>query len=266
MTPSEFDVFVVDDEPVIIQAAQRILESEGFALDVAEDAETALNRVAVNSYKLILCDLMLPGVRGFELVEQMQQRLPGTPVVMITGYATLENAVNGFKHGVFDFIPKPFDVDELLGVVRRGIDFAHVSGSDVRAMHLNSWLHHPPTTDGTPGKAYVLGGHAWVIVESSGRARIGMGETFAPLSGRFGSVELPSFGDDMLQGNRCVRIATADQLVHRLWAPLSGRVVETNDRAFTEVETSDFGTTCKSWLITMIPNNLGLELPRLTRR
>ena len=98
------DILVIDDESVILEAARRILEAEGFTVDRAADEETARRKVDEIDYRVVLCDLMLPGVRGFELVGRIQERLPQTPVILITGFATLENEVNGFQHGVFVII------------------------------------------------------------------------------------------------------------------------------------------------------------------
>jgi len=246
------DILVIDDEPVILEAARRILEAEGFEVDRAADEETARTKVAEIDYRVVLCDLMLPGVRGFELVEKIQERLPQTPVILITGFATLEHEVNGFQRGVFDFIPKPFDVAELLGVVKRGLGFGDAT---------RSGAPHGALTVGTDStNAYTLGDHAWVILESDGRARIGLGRTFAALGTGFEQVELPAVGDDALQGNRIVRIVTRDQLIHRVWAPLSGKVIETDSRAL-----DDPSAICSSWLITLMPSDPEVELLRLTQ-
>jgi CheY-like chemotaxis protein len=254
------DILVIDDESVILEAARRILEAEGFTVDRAADEETARRKVDEIDYRVVLCDLMLPGVRGFELVGRIQERLPQTPVILITGFATLENEVNGFQHGVFDFIPKPFDVAELLGVVQRGLGFADATRSGARMSSPDAWPHEALSAGAAPTNAYTLGGHAWAIVESDGRVRIGLGRTFAALGSGFEQVELPAVGDDALQGNRIVRIVTRDQLVHRVWAPLSGQVIETDDRAL-----DDPSAICRNWLITLMPSDLEGELPRLTR-
>jgi CheY-like chemotaxis protein len=233
MSQAAYDVMVVDDEPVVLNATAKILDAEGLALDVAQSAEAAMKKIEVNRYRL---------------------------------YATLENALNGFKRGVFDFIPKPFDVGELLGVVRRGLDFAERAGDGPPPVGLDAWLRQAPTSDGIPGKAYALGGHAWVVLESEGRARVGMGETFASIGGQFRDVRLPPIGEDLIQGNQCLRIETSDQLVHRLWTPLSGQVIETNTGAFADTNGGGFGAVCKRWVVTLIPGNLSVELPNLTLR
>lgn len=245
---AEHDILIVDDEPVVTGAARRILGAEGYSLDLAVDRQTCLERVRSNRYRLVLCDLMLPGVRGFELVSELQEHQPGVPVVMISGYATSQNAVGAFKTGAFDFIPKPFDMAELLGVTRRALDFERAGGGVL-----------------APRRAYALGGHAWVVIDTKGQARIGLGETFAVVAGRLDAVQLPGSGDDLLQGNTCIRMVTHDQLIHRLWAPLSGRVIATNDRAAAELTGDAPGAICGDWLVAMLPSDPEHELSQLTR-
>ena len=116
-----FDVLLVEDEPVVREAVARILRPEGLTLDRVEDVDGALARLRKADYRVVLCDLMLPGFSGFDLLERVTGDRPQLPVILITGYATIENALSAFKKGAFDFLPKPFDVAELLGVVRRAL-------------------------------------------------------------------------------------------------------------------------------------------------
>lgn len=251
MRAGGYDALIVDDEGVVVAAARRILGAEGLQADVAVDARTALERVRAHEHGVVLCDLKMPGVRGHELVREILAVRPETPVVTITGYATLENAVEGFASGIFDFIPKPFDVGELLGVVYRALGYAR-NGSTAPA----------PAADAA--NVYLLGGHAWVALDARGRARIGMGRTFGPLTEPLSVVELPAAGDELLQGNRCVRLVTASEQVHRLWAPLSGQVVEVDERALG-CAAREPGAICRSGLITVLPSNPQVELSRLAR-
>lgn len=252
---AECDILIVDDEPVVTGAAKKILGAEGYTLELAVDRETCLAQARTNRYRLVLCDLMLPGVRGFELVAELQEHQPGVPVVLISGYATLQNAVGAFEHGAFDFIPKPFDVGELLGVTRRALDFGQAGVAGAARIDVG----------GETTRVYVLGGHAWAVIDADGQAQVGLGETFASVAGQLDDVQLPAGGDDLLQGNRCIRMVTHDQLVHRLWAPLSGRVIATNDRAAGELTGDTPAAICNDWLIAMLPSDLEHEVSQLTR-
>jgi len=251
-----FDLLVVDDEPVVLDAARKLLAAEGLRADLALDREMALEKLERRSYRAVLCDLVLPRVSGFEFVETILERLPGAPLILITGYATLQNATEGFKRNVFDFIPKPFDYGELAGVVQRALDFAAAPGGrDPR-----------PSPGGSSSRLLRLGGHAWVALESDGSARIGLGENFATMNEAVDELELPESGETVLQGNRCARWTTRGRLVHRLWAPLSGRVKASSPKAFSNPGKRGPDFMSESWVLHVVPSNLELEVATLTQR
>jgi DNA-binding NtrC family response regulator len=113
-----WDVLVVDDEPVICECVKRVLEAQGLSVAVASDAPSALIHPAAVACRLVVCDLMLATSSGLDLLRTLKRRRPALPVVMITGYATLESAVQATQAGAAGFLPKPFDETELLTLVR----------------------------------------------------------------------------------------------------------------------------------------------------
>jgi DNA-binding NtrC family response regulator len=118
MTPV-CDVLVVDDEPVVTDAIRLVLRHEGFAVVTVADAESALEHPALAECRLVICDLMLPGLPGVEALQVMRRRRPELPIVMITGYATPAQEDLVLAAGATAFLPKPFDDSELLTLVRR---------------------------------------------------------------------------------------------------------------------------------------------------
>jgi DNA-binding NtrC family response regulator len=121
MTNEPCDVVVVDDEPVVREAIRRVLGAEGLSVTTLPDAETALAHAALDHCRLVLCDLMLPGDSGLDLLAALRVRRPGLPIVMISGYATTENAERVEKAGATAFLPKPFDEEELRTLVRHAL-------------------------------------------------------------------------------------------------------------------------------------------------
>ena len=113
-----WDVLVIDDEAVVRAAVRLILGSEGWRVAQAGDANAALAHEALASCRLVLCDMMLPGQSGLDLVREMRRRRPDVPIVLITGYATAENASRAIDAGATAFLAKPFDDTELLNQVR----------------------------------------------------------------------------------------------------------------------------------------------------
>jgi two-component system phosphate regulon sensor histidine kinase PhoR len=116
------NILVIDDEKGIREGCRRILAAEGYAVDTAEDGKAGLKMVQAKPYDLLLVDLMMPVMGGLELMEQVRQFDPEVIMIVITGFATIETAVDAMKHGAYDYIPKPFTPDQLLAVVDRGLE------------------------------------------------------------------------------------------------------------------------------------------------
>ncbi len=115
-------ILVVDDEKIIREGAECILVKEGWQTGTAENGREGLNLIATGSYQLLLLDLMMPGISGMEVLKNVRQSYPDVIVIVITGYATIENAVEAMKNGAYDFIAKPFTPDQLRIVVRRAFE------------------------------------------------------------------------------------------------------------------------------------------------
>jgi DNA-binding NtrC family response regulator len=113
------DVLVVDDEPVVMAAVRMVLADEGLIVVTVADAESALAHPLLDHCRLVICDLMLPGISGLEALQVIRRRHPRLPIIMITGYATPANEEQVMAAGATAFLPKPFDESELRTLVRR---------------------------------------------------------------------------------------------------------------------------------------------------
>lgn len=115
-------VLVVDDEKRIRDGCNMMLTEEGFFVVTAESGDLGLNMLTREHYDIVLLDLMMPGLSGLEVLEQIGASHPDTVIIVITGYATLEHAIEAMKKGAFDFIPKPFSPEELRVVIKKAMD------------------------------------------------------------------------------------------------------------------------------------------------
>lgn len=120
-------ILVVDDEKGIREGCRRILTSEGYAVDVAENGKQGLDKVKAASYDLILVDLMMPVMGGIEFMEAVRQFDSEIIMIVITGFATVETAVEAMKHGAYDYVPKPFTPEQLVSVLNRGLEKRRLS-------------------------------------------------------------------------------------------------------------------------------------------
>ena len=125
-------LLVVDDEPQILKAVSGILQDEGFEVLTAPDGETALKLVGEQTPDLVLLDISLPGMDGLEVLQDLKHRYPSLPVVMISAYGSVENAVRATRLGAYDFIEKPPHADKILLTVRNGLELARLSEENRR--------------------------------------------------------------------------------------------------------------------------------------
>ncbi len=115
-------ILVIDDEKVIRNGCREVLTQEGYEATLAENGKLGLNMIEKAHFDVILLDLMMPGLSGFDVLSHVKALHPDTSIIVITGYATIENSIEAMKKGAFDFIPKPFSPDQLRVVVSKAIE------------------------------------------------------------------------------------------------------------------------------------------------
>jgi PAS domain S-box-containing protein len=115
-------ILVIDDEPGMREGCRRTLAHEGYQVGTAADGEEAWRLVQAGGWDLALVDIRMPGIGGIELLERIQSFDPDIVCIVISGYATLDTAMQAAKRGAYDILPKPFTTDDLLLVVRRGLE------------------------------------------------------------------------------------------------------------------------------------------------
>lgn len=116
------NILVVDDESVIRDGLARILEGDSFTVDTAKSGHVAIEHLQQKEFDLIITDLKMPGMSGFEVLAAVKTLQPDTPVIMITGFATVETAVEAMKNGTVDYIVKPFTPEQILEKVHLALE------------------------------------------------------------------------------------------------------------------------------------------------
>jgi DNA-binding NtrC family response regulator len=119
--PASGSILIVDDEAAIRESLETLLAIEGYSVETARTAEEGLAMLASSPRDLMLLDFALPDRNGIEVLDEIRQRNPGLPVIMITAYGTVENAVKAVQAGATNFIQKPWDNEKLLADVRASI-------------------------------------------------------------------------------------------------------------------------------------------------
>jgi DNA-binding NtrC family response regulator len=119
--PSTHRVLVVDDEVVVANSVRRTLSRRGYHVEEAFSSREALQRILTEMYDLVLLDVRMPDGSGLDLLPKIKQHRPQLPVVMVTGYASIDSAVDAIKRGASDYMAKPFTPDEIYATASRAI-------------------------------------------------------------------------------------------------------------------------------------------------
>lgn len=125
-------VLVVDDEKVIREILSDFLTMEGHVVKAVEDGEAALRELRLRPYDLVISDLKMPNMGGLELLEKIAEERLNVLTVIMTGFGTVETAIEAMKKGAYDYILKPFKVEEVVHVVQRGLDRQRLQAENVR--------------------------------------------------------------------------------------------------------------------------------------
>lgn len=120
--PSKIRIMVIDDEEIILRSCVRILERLGYSVETFRSPKEGLGKIFERLYNVLIVDLMMPEMSGMDILRKVRENCPETEVIMITGYSTVKSAVEAMKLGAADYIPKPFNPDELEVVVKRVLE------------------------------------------------------------------------------------------------------------------------------------------------
>jgi response regulator RpfG family c-di-GMP phosphodiesterase len=125
-------ILVVDDERVIREILSEFLTLEGFSVHTVEDGDKALTELRLRPYDLLITDLKMPRVSGLQLLERVETERLGVLTVLMTGFGTVETAIEAMKKGAYDYLLKPFKVEEVIHVVRRALHRQRLQTENIR--------------------------------------------------------------------------------------------------------------------------------------
>lgn len=251
------NILVIDDEQVILDSIVKLCSLEDWQIDTAIDAESGLKKIQKSQYQLIISDIMMPGMDGFELLDWMQEEELSVPVIITTGFSTMENAVKALYTGAIDFLPKPFTVDELLSSVSRALRYNTIRSHQQEAILKNdtdTLLYIP-----CPAKYRRLGYEGWVFLEDDGSVKIGLTDLFLRTLQSIKQIQPLSAENEIIQGNNCLQIETDDELTHSLLSPLSGRILRVNKKILDDITLIEKDPYFNGWIYTIVPANLEYE-------
>ncbi|UCC79441.1 MAG: response regulator [Candidatus Zixiibacteriota bacterium] len=260
----ELNILVVDDEQIVLDSIKKHLKKENCVVHGTLTAQDGLDRLAEIEVDIVLTDLMMPEIDGLELMKLIKARYPDMPVIMITGYATINSALQATQLGAFDYVAKPFSKTELLRVIERAADFIRKKVGAIEKQ--------PDVSEGvTRGNAYyrnlirTIGDQSWLYVQNDGSVTLGVERSFLHTVGGIQTVFLPSKGDSLRQGNVYFQVFSTDLRTHAVESPLSGSVVDVNERVMTNPEFLIQDPYGEGWLVKLKPSDFDKEIQQVRK-
>jgi len=125
---------VIDDEQVVLDSVSKILTDENYEVDVSLSGREGLNWAIQKEYDIVLTDIRMPDIGGMRVLRDIKRANPSLPVVMITGYGSIQSSVQAMKLGAADYIEKPFTPDQLINAVASALDIAATKPPEEQAL------------------------------------------------------------------------------------------------------------------------------------
>ena len=263
----EARILCVDDEEVILNSFRKILVLDGYSVDTVETGQEALGLVQIHDYDFVFTDLKMPAMSGTDVAKAVKHLRPDIDVIIVTGFATVESAVECMKHGVMDYVEKPFTEDELRVFVRHAL----IKRRDRIEKQLKPKVHvaSPAEIDRSvagefaiPGGVLISSGHCWASLAEDGTARIGLDDFAKKLLGSVDTIDFPNIGMNVKAGQPLFSVNQGHRRA-QFHAPLSGKVVKVNEdlrENRTMLEETPFG---ESWVCVIEGDDLDAELSQL---
>lgn len=260
-------ILCVDDEEVILDSFRKILVIDGYSVDTVETGQEALGLIQQHHYDFVFTDLKMPIMDGVEVTKSVKHLRPDIDVIIITGYASVETAVETMKYGAMDYVQKPFTEDELIEFAKKAL----IKRQDKVQKQLKPKVHitHFPTSDdftkgefAIPGGVFISNNHTWVGMNQAGIANIGIDDFAKKLIGRVYSIELPNLGMNVKAGQPLFTIKQTNRSI-TFNSPISGKVSQINTVLKEYVEALDVTPYERNWICALDAENLDSEIKDL---
>ena len=260
-------ILAVDDEAVVLDSFRKILVLAGFSVDTVEDGREALTLVRQNDYDFVFTDLKMPAMDGVEVVKSVKQLRPDVDVAVITGFGTIETAVETMTHGAMDYVQKPFTEEELVAfanrlLIKRQARLEAQSRPSVRIVSPAMAEVVAAKEYCVPGGAFVAGGHTWTQIEADGGVCVGVDDFARKALKTVARVELPEPGGRVRRGDTLFVLRRGDEIA-RFRAPVSGVVKKVNGELQREPAMLVQSPYDRGWVCVMQPTELATDLATL---
>lgn len=260
-------ILCVDDEDIILDSFRKILVLDGYSVDTVNSGPEALNLIKSNHYDFVFTDLKMPEMDGVDVTKAVKSVRPDIDVIIITGYATVETAVECMKYGAMDYVQKPFTEDELLEFVKNSL----IKREERIKKQLKPRVHiaHLEETEKLnfgefviPGGVFISEGHCWAGVAQDGTVKIGLDDFAKKLIGKIDDIEFPNLGMTIAKGQPLFSVKQNKRSIKFL-SPVSGVVSKTNSDLAENPELLNLSIYENNWIAAIDADKLDSELTQL---
>ncbi len=260
-------ILCVDDEDVILDSFRKILVLDGYSVHTVNSGMEVFNLIKTNHYDFLFTDLKMPEMPGTEVTKTVKHLRPDIDVVIITGYATVETAVECMKYGAMDYVQKPFTEDELLeftkkSLVKRLDRIQKQLKPRVHITHLSESEKLSVGEFAIPGGVFISSGHTWAAVSQDGTVKVGIDDFAKKLLGKVDDISFPNLGMNIRKGEPLFSIKQGRRTVH-FNSPVSGVVSKLNHDLHDDLLALDYTPYEKNWFCSIDAEKLDSELAEL---
>lgn len=260
-------ILAVDDEEIILDSFRKILVLDGYSIDTVQTGQEALGLIQKHHYDFVFTDLKMPEMDGVDVCKAVKHLRPDIDVIIITGYASVDTAVETMKFGAMDYVQKPFTEDELVAMVtkfaiRRQERIKKQLKTKVRISHYPEEEAKETVEFFIPGGVFISPGHCWLSLSPGGDAQVGVDDFARKIIGKIDDIELPNLGMEIKQGQHLFSIR---QGIHSIPfnSPISGKVAAVNKALADDLESLEITPYDKNWICKIDAAQLDAELPAL---
>jgi CheY-like chemotaxis protein len=260
-------ILAVDDEAIVLDSFRKILVIAGYSVDTVETGKEALGLVRKNDYDFVFTDFKMPEMNGVEVTKAVKHLRPDIDVVLITGYASIESAVETMKYGAMDYVEKPFTDDELTEmvntlVIRRQARLEAEIKPEIRMVTPSVSQSDSRHEINVPAGVFVSPCHSWARLLMNGMVRVGIDDFTHKTIGRIDSVELPGKGRMVAKGDPLFSLLQGD-LSLSVPSPVSGKVAGVNVELLDHPELIKLKPYELGWFCRIEPTKLNDDLKEL---
>jgi CheY-like chemotaxis protein/glycine cleavage system H lipoate-binding protein len=232
------NVLVVDDEQVVCNSCKKILNQDGHNVEIALSGREALKKVEEDKYDVMIADWKMPEIDGMEVLRIVKKNHPDIVLIMITGYPTVQSAVQAMRLGVSQYVPKPFTPENLTDAFNKALGEKKTDKSGLFYYHK----------------------YIWARLLEDGTVKVGVNNLFRESLGDILYVDLPFDQLEAEQERHWVRILASDKQMHKLSIPIRGRVIRTNHEINFNTDLINQDPYGKGWIMQLEPHNLEEDL------